>query len=142
MFKIGLSATGKTLDMSLFEAYRKAGITHMEISTKQEDYPHLDYQNLRKMAEQTGVCLWSFHLPFKPFDQLDISSSDKDMRVHSVSYTSELIKKAADIGIDKYVVHSGGITKRTTKEEVSERLQYACESYAALAEVGPKAVVW
>lgn len=134
MFKIGLSTTSKTIEPSLFESYAKAGIDFMEISVGSEEYDILDYKGIRKMADDSGVTLWTFHLPFKPFNELDISASDSDFRKRSVNYTAELIKKAADIGIDKYVVHSGGITKRLTREEVDDRIKYAMESYAFLAE--------
>lgn len=135
MFEIGLSSSGKVLNDFLFESYAKAGIKHMELSVGYEEYKTFDYKAVRNMADKHGVNLWTFHLPFKPFDELDISSSDSKMRSDSVKYTGELIKKAGDIGIDKFVVHSGGITRRKTQEEVDERINYACESYAALAEV-------
>lgn len=104
MFELGLSTTSKKIDASLFETYAKGGIKHMEISMGSEDYKVFDFKQARKWADETGVNIWTFHLPFKPFDELDISSSDREMRHSSVNYTAELIKKAADIGIDKYVV--------------------------------------
>lgn len=139
MFKIGLSSGGnKEICPKLFENYKKAGIDVMELDPAIDMYDILDYKEVRRMAEKNDINLWSFHLPFKPFAELDISSSDEKLRAHSVKYTAELIKKAADIGIDKFVVHSGGITKRKTEQEVEERISYACESYAALAEIAAR----
>lgn len=138
MFKLGLSTTGKTIDLNLFESYAKAGIECMEVSVKYDLYDTMDYPALRKMADATGVKLWSFHLPFTPFNVLDISASDSEWRKRSVTYIGEIIKKAADVGFDKFILHSGGKTKRQTQEEVDERLDCACESYAFLAEFAEK----
>ena len=136
MFEIGLSTTGKTVDEKLFEVYKSGGIKHMEISLPNDDtYINANYAKIKEYSMTYDINLWSFHLPFKPFNILDISSSDANLRKKSVEYTAELIKKAADIGIDKYIVHSGGITKRQNPEEVSQRLKYACESYSSLAEI-------
>ena len=138
MFKIGLSTTGKTIDLNLFKSYTKAGIECMEVSVRYDLYDTMDYPALRKMADATGVKLWSFHLPFTPFNVLDISASDSEWRKRSVTYISEIIKKAADVGFDKFILHSGGKTKRQIQQEVDERLNCACESYAFLAEFAEK----
>lgn len=138
MHKIGLSTSGKTIDYNLFKNYKDAGIDYAEVSLPQELYVLPDYKFVKKVADDTGVHLWSYHLPFKPFDLIDISASDKEWRNRSVDYIAEIIKKAADIGIDKFILHSGGITKRKTAEEVEERLDCACESYARFAEIAAK----
>lgn len=110
----------------------------MEVSRPQEEYLIADYKAIKKMADEYGVELWSFHLPFKPFKLIDISTSDNEWRKKSVSYQAEILKKAADAGLDKFVLHSGGITKRETQAEVDERLERACESYAEMAEIAAK----
>ena len=137
MFKIGLSTTGKEICQALFENYIKAGITEAEISMRMdsmENYPSTDYKAIKRMADSSGVNLWTFHLPFKPFAELDISSSDRKLRNFSIKYTGELIRKAADIGIDKYVLHSGGITRRTTQAEVDERIKFKEWMYCSITE--------
>ncbi len=140
MFKIGLSTTGKEICPSLFESYKKAGIDAMEISKPYEIQLEMDFPLIRKWADEYGVDLWSYHLPFKPFDLFDMSSPDKATRDKAVALMSEFIKKAGDIGIDKYVIHSGGIFKRniTSPEVIDARLKYAAESYARFAEVAAK----
>lgn len=148
MYKIGLSATGKELVPSLFENFKNAGISCMEISTTRENNEKSDYAELKKMSDEYGIKLWSYHLPFKPFDFIDISASDADWRKRSIAYIAEIIKKAADIGIDKYILHSGGkvgihwegnSVKRNDESEAAERLKYACESYAEFAEIAHRA---
>lgn len=138
MFKIGLSSSGKQLTPELFENYKKAGIECMELTRPQEEYLSTDYHAIKKMADEYGIHLWSFHLPFKPFNKIDISASDKQWRKESVQYLAEILKRAADIGLDKFVLHSGGITKRLTQKEVDDRLNYACESYAEMAEIADR----
>lgn len=135
MLRIGLSTTGKEINEELFENYKKAGIECMEVSMRQHLYPDADYIGIRKWADKYGITLWSFHLPFKPFDEIDISASDSEWRRKSVAYIAEIMKKAADVGFDKFILHSGGITKRNTQAEVDERINCACESYAEMAEI-------
>ena len=72
MFKVGLSTCGKDLTPELFENYKKAGIEYMEVTRPQEEYLETDYPAIRKMADEYGINLWSFHLPFKPFNVIDI----------------------------------------------------------------------
>ena len=138
MYKIGLSTTGKKIEPKLFEEAKNAGIDCFEVSIRYDGYDNLDYQGLRKMADDYGIKLWSFHLPFKPFDFIDISTTDKEWRKKSVAYIAEVLKKGADIGFDKFILHSGGLTKRQTQKEVDDRLNCACESYVEMAEIAQK----
>lgn len=138
MYRIGLSSSGKMICHELFENYKKAGIECMEVARPQEEYLIADYKAIKKIADEYGIELWSFHLPFKPFNWIDISTSDSEWRKKSVAYQAEILKKAADAGLDKFVLHSGGITKRETQEEVDERLNRACESYAEMAEIADR----
>lgn len=137
MYKIGLSTSGKDFGPALFETYAKAGISAMEISLGYEKTQTLNYKAAEKWAKDTGVVLWSFHLPFKPFDIIDVSAFDPVLRKNSVEYMSELIKKAGDIGITKYILHSSGITKTETNRQ--GRMDCAKESLAVLADVAQEA---
>ena len=140
MFRIGLSTTGKDICPALFESYNKAGIEAMEISKPYEIQLEMDFPLIKKWAEEYDVYLWSYHLPFKPFDLFDISSPDKDTREKAINLMAEFIKKAGDIGIDKYVIHPGGVFKRDeTPEIVDVRLSHAAESYAKLADIAESA---
>lgn len=107
-YRIGLSSCGKIPDEKLFCSLSNAGITELEISAGAETLETLDYHVITELSKKTGVHLNSFHLPFAPFDRIDISSTDKDLRGKSVEYLSGLIKKAADAGIRLYVIHSSG----------------------------------
>ena len=45
-------------------AYAEAGLDAMEISLKAHEYAALDLPALRRAADDTGLTLWSLHLPF------------------------------------------------------------------------------
>ncbi|MBP3308738.1 MAG: sugar phosphate isomerase/epimerase [Clostridia bacterium] len=131
MLKIGLSTCGKVIDEALFASYREAGIECMEIATAPELYPTLDMKNIRALADRYGITLWSYHLPFMPFDRLDISR--RELTDYTKKYLSELALRAGDVGIDKLVIHPSG--EPVGDAERDERMKYACEALAYLASV-------
>ena len=137
MYKIGLSTTGKPFGPQLFESYARAGIWAMELSLGYEGTLQLDYKAAEKYAKDSGVKLWSFHLPFKPFDLIDISAFDPELRRKSIEHLSELMKKAGDIGITKFILHSSGITRNETN--LQGRMDCAKESLIPLADAARQA---
>ena len=133
MRKIGVSACGFELTEENFAKLWKSGLSAMELCREPGEYEKVNYSEVKTFADRYDIDLWSFHLPFWPFTQIDISSPDKDLRNGTVKYLSELIKKAADIGIDKYVIHSSGELKDGSSR--SERMEYAKDTLAKLAGV-------
>ena len=133
----GLSSCGKQLDRPTFAAYQAAGIRYMEISPQMEEYASLNYPEMRRLAEEYGVCLWSYHLPFMPFEDLDLAALDRDKRRRTLTYCQELIKKAADIGVDKFVVHASG--EPNADKDRPDAVRAAMESLASLAETAAHA---
>lgn len=133
MYRVGLSTKGKVIDEALFKAYSDAGIFDMEISPDGHQYDSLDYQKMFSWSKQYGVNLWSFHLPFYPFERVDISSHDSQLRENTVLYLSELIRKAADIEIDKFIIHPS--SEPIPDGERKIRLDYAKECLSKLADV-------
>ena len=131
MFPIGLSSAGKTINEELFRQYRANGLTHMELSMGREEYAALDFAAVRAMAEANDVILWSFHLPFAPFEILD--PSRLTLCQATLAYFKELIAKASDIGIRHFVVHPSG--EPIEESERAERMKCAKESMASLAEI-------
>lgn len=131
MYKIGLSTCRKKIDADLFKAYRKAGIEVAEIAVAREEYPHLDYAAIAKAAQEGGVELWSFHLPFAAYT--NIASPDEEVRQEAVRILSDYIHKAASIGIKIYVIHPS--VGANPDEERAIRMASAKKSLAALAEV-------
>ena len=133
MLTVGISTCGKKPEPALFQAYAKAGVTAAELSPDSEDYEGLDYRAAKKAADAAGVLLWSFHLQFMPFGQWDPSSLDPEIRAYTAARQAEQIRRAAEIGITKYVLHASA--EPIPDAERPERMKRACESVAALADV-------
>ena len=131
MLPIGLSSGGKPLTDETFAAYREAGITHMELAIPPDAYLTLNYREVRELADRHGVLLWTLHLPFMPFDVLDISRPD--LAKASRAHLTEIIGRAADIGIKTFVVHASG--EPIAEEDRPERMKVAKESLCILADV-------
>lgn len=136
MYKIGLSTfcNAGIIDRQLFEAYRNAGIEAMEISAPSDAYENINYEQLEKLSLQTGIELWSYHLPFGPFDKIDISN--RETYKYTIEYFGELIKKSSQIGIKRFIIHPSG--EPIDDGERSERLQCAREGLETLAETARK----
>ncbi|MBE6938031.1 MAG: sugar phosphate isomerase/epimerase [Ruminococcaceae bacterium] len=127
---IGLSSCGKRLDEELFKSYISSGITHMEISEGKAACEAMDFDRIAELAKNSEVILWSFHLPFAPFSEIDISNPD--LAGATVDYYLGLIKKATAIGIEKFIVHPSG--EPISPEDRPLRLACAKEHLALLAQ--------
>lgn len=131
--KIGLSSCEKDINEVLFQNYQKAGITHMEISCGVDQYDSMNYQELARLANNYGICLWSCHLPFwTPDGVLDISDLDEAKRQKTVTYHTQLMQKCAAIGIHKFILHPS--SEPISDEIRRQRMEKAKESIAYLAE--------
>lgn len=131
MYKIGMSSCGKTVGKELFEEFSKNGISYIELS--ESDYDVFDFEKAALLSKEYGVGLWSLHLPFAPFERIDISSADKEKRDNTIKELSELIKKGADIGIDKFIIHPSA--EPIEDAERGERMKYSRESLSRLADI-------
>ena len=134
MYKVGLSSCAKNLlenGENLFASYEKAGIAAMEIAVPAGQHLLLDYKKVQVLAKQHNVKLWSYHLPYYPFNEVDIA--DEKISKKAVGYFSELIKRAAEIGIDKFIVHPSGILDN--EDEREEKKEIVKENLFTLAEI-------
>ena len=130
MYNIGLSTPCAYVTDEYFSACRAAGISYVEISDNMDGYARLDYEVLSALAKKYGVKIWSMHLPFGPFTELDLSNPA--LAAHTLEYFSELMKKGAEIGVDKFVIHPSG---EPIKSEREVRMATAKKSLAALADI-------
>lgn len=135
-WNLGLSTCGMMPDKELFNNYAKAGIKEMEISFGKDFDPPIDWKNIPVWAKDAGVGLWSYHLPFLPFSEINIASLDSDLREKSINICMELIKKASDIGIKIAVIHPSG--EPNAVEEREEMLKVGAEALATLQENASK----
>ena len=131
MYKIGLSTCAKVLCEDFFRQYNESGIAMMEISLAPEDYKELDYKKIEKWAKEYDVKLWSYHLPFSPFTEIDISN--KDISKSTILYFEEMIKRGSDIGIDKFIIHPSG--EPIDDDDRNERMMCSKESLSILSEI-------
>ena len=129
--KLALSTSGRNISSERFINYKNAGIEAMEISEGHIDGANaVDFPKIRALADEYGITLWSFHLPFLPFETIDISQPD--LANYTVEYFSSLIDKATAIGIKTFVLHPSG--EPIKEEDRSMRLECAKKSLYKLAE--------
>ena len=130
MYRVGLSNTMGDSE-EIFKEYANAGVEYMELSLGKERSDRLDFGKMKEYSLKYGVKLWSFHLPFYPFSEIDISR--EDLCDKSVEYLSALIRKGAEIGIDKFIIHPSGEPIQESDREA--RISCAKRSLARLSRV-------
>jgi len=132
--QIGMSsAAGFRFSDGDFRELAKSQINYIEVSLPFDAYDAFDYREAERLSRDHGVKLWSYHLPFSRLDVLDIASHDSELRKKSVAYWCELIKKASDIGIDKFVAHPSSEPKSLDEQTREEELKYCMDSLNELA---------
>lgn len=129
MYKIGLS-TADLVNEKMFADYKRAGIEYMELSRSREESDAFDFDKIKEWSEKYGIKLWSFHLPFWPFDEIDISKPSICQR--SIDYLCTFIDKGTKIGIDKFVIHASG--EPIDEDDRKSRMECAKKSLFTLAE--------
>ncbi len=133
MLDIGLSSCGKPADRAFFDGCAGAGIRTIEVSPSSDAYDDIDYAGLRALSDCSGVGINSFHLPFYPFDAIDISALDDELRGRSVVRDAELIRKASQIGIALFVIHASG--EPIKPDERAQRFELSRESLSRLSRI-------
>lgn len=139
--KIGVSIAHPSIpyDENYFHSLSEAGIDAIEIIRYAEDYAGLDYKAIDKYSKQYGVELWSYHLPFYSGSSgmtVNLTTDDKEVREKTFDCYTEIIAKAADIGIDKFIVHP--CNESIVDEYRGEHLERARESLDRLAEIAAR----
>ena len=134
MYKTALSTSNSTSE-TFFQGCANAGINLVEISaSKKEDFDALNHKEIASWSKKYSVDIWSYHLPFAPFSEIDISN--KNLSKQTVEYLTEVIEKVTDIGVNKFVLHPSG--EPIADEERAERKLTAQESLVKLAEVASR----
>ncbi len=140
----GFSTCGaKPLNPSALEEYKAAGIEALEyvINGCRMDpfYFEIDYKRLVLEAISAGIVPWSVHLPFLPFETLNIATVDSDVLKSSVHDFSEILRRIGDAGIPTAVIHPSG--EPNAPEIRAEIMKNAKEGLAALASVAAESGV-
>lgn len=134
IFPIGLSMCDKKpLDEKGFTELYEAGIDFAELSEGYADeYAAYNARAIKFAAQKAGVKLWSLHLPFYPFETVDPSSLNGEVRKYTIGLLTEIIKRWSDIGIDKFIIHPSG--EPIDDSVRAERLKYSAQSLSLIAE--------
>ena len=104
--KLALSISGMYATRQKFCYCKNAGIEAVEVSCGSiENADATDFQKTREYADEYGIKLWSHHLPFCPFEKIDISMPA--LADYTVEYFCSLIDKASAVGIKTFVLHQG-----------------------------------
>lgn len=129
-------AMSSRVDRETLEAKAKAGVQAIEISLEKGKYPALDFKRVKKDCDDVGLELWSFHLPFSPFSEMNPASTNSDLREYTVHIFSHYIKKAADIGCKVITIHPSG--EPIAQEERAEQMKCSKDSLFKLANVAER----
>lgn len=132
----GMSSCAAGYSRATFEDYSKHGVQGIEISTGNLEAANVNWKEVKKNSDETGVKIWSTHLPFWPFDILDFSDFDKAKREKALDIQCELVKKASEAGVKIAVIHPSG--EPYPQNEREERLKIAADMLAQLAETSAK----
>lgn len=130
MLRIGFSLH-RDITEDTFAAIASGGLSTVEINGTGHDFAAF-----ARWANRYGVTLWSRHLPYAPFGELDISVADGQIRKNIVDFHTRLIQEGAQAGIRTFVLHpSTPITETMPRQE---RKQYAMDTLDKLAEAAHK----
>jgi len=130
MFRIGFSLH-RDITEDTFAAIGDAGLSTVEINGTGHDFAAF-----ARWAARYGVALWSRHLPYSPFGELDISLADREVREKIVDFHTGLIKEGAGAGIKTVVLHPS--TPFTEGMPRQERKKYAMDTLDKLAEAAAR----
>lgn len=135
MLKIGLSSCGFEINRENLTKIKNAGIENFEISLPYHKHLEADYSYIKSCADDTGVNIWSCHLPFWGPETMDIASADEEIRERSVAILTDRIKKGGEVGIDKYILHPSSEPKCQEGEGREREIDASMRSLYTLAEV-------
>lgn len=105
-WKLGLSSTGKIINEELMRQYAENGFEIMELSLPKEEYRDADYPYFKKVADDAGIKIRSFHLPFGPSDLVNPANPDKKVSEYTIELDKFLLEKAALLGSEIAVIHT------------------------------------
>lgn len=135
MLKVGISTCGdKPITIENLSLMKESGISNIEIS--RYSYDNFDFSKVKNICDKVGVEIWSFHLPFAPFEDINPSSLNADKRENTFKLHTSLIKKAAKIGINKFILHASAEPIDESQRE--EKLIIAAKYASKLADFAEK----
>ena len=135
MLKIGVSSKSFPLTGEAFAELAREGITALELAPTAKECESMSIAKIRDMARDSGMHICSYHLPFSPNSELDPSSDDREIRRRTVALYCKLIRRGADAGIRRFIIHPSCEPVSTDAAIRAVRLSIARDTLASLAEV-------
>ena len=130
-WKLGVSTP--RCDEDVFKGFSEAGIDCMEVSILAASAIP-DWKNIEKLSKQYGVDLWSYHLPFYPFEVINIATLDSELREGTIELLIDRVKRAADVGVKNMVIHpSGEPNDDSVRPELMKSAKYCLDKLAEAA---------
>ena len=131
--EFGASSCDRTapLDRTVFESYAKNGIRFMEFSQKETVLPLCSWRDIRRASEETGVDIWSFHLPFN-VQRYNIAAMDSFLRRMTVKEQENYLEIAAFLGAKYAVIHPS--SEPIADADRAEAKKYSKENLSRLAD--------
>lgn len=129
MWKLGLSI--HSFGEEVFGKLAEGNVDCIEVSVGDKNLP-VPWENIGAFSREYGIELWSYHLPFYPFEEIDLAAKDTGKRAYTVYLLSELMKKAGELGIKYAIVHPSA--EPISENEREMLLEYSGEALAKLAE--------
>lgn len=142
MFRIGLTSKSNPFSDELFRSFRDAGIRTMEISNCSAGYDDIDFATVKRLADEYGITLWSFHLPFKIHNGISHDISNPELCREAIEDHKRHIRIGTEIGIKNFVLHPSGTRIpeceragriATCKAGLAELVEYAAQYGAVIA---------
>ena len=120
-------------DREIIKMYADAGITSIEVALPFVNYFKEDWKSLSLYAEESGVELWSVHLPFGGENNM-YNIADKHYCDDTVKADEELLIKAGEAGMRAAVIHpnTGGVCEKFREEQ----FETAVKSLQKLVRIG------
>lgn len=126
----GTAISTNRTDFEFLSEIYSYGITAIELSVSEGDYPNIKWDSLCENAKNSNIALWSYHLPFG--DSVDISLACEEKRESACKKLFSLIEKASKIGIKKFIVHPSYEPIEDDEREI--RMSKAKKSLQQLAD--------
>lgn len=132
-WNVGRSTGLSRITKEIFDGYAKSGIQAMEVSTSLPvNLKEVDWNSIKRYSRDSGVELWSFHIPFAPFEEINIATLDTSLRRKTVETFTEYLKVAGELGVKTAVIHPSGEPNKP--EERQDLMESAKECFVKLVD--------
>lgn len=105
MIRFGSISRGFKNTPENFAALRASGLSAIEITGLGIPGREVDFKKIAQYSKLNDILLWSCHLPYGPREMMDIAIPNKEINRQCFAALSKVINEAADVGVDKFVLH-------------------------------------